>query len=115
MQEHHSSIAKLILLIILISKDWNADAYQLPKRIPTMWMVLVPESCPTKFNSNLLQHFKHFFEEGVENFNKRRFYRKLFDCLDLINIHCSRILLPKDIAVQGNYYSRILLTQGLAI
>ena len=38
---------------------------------------------------------------------------KLFDILDLINTYCSRILLPKDITVQGYYYSRILLTQGL--
>ena len=40
---------------------------------------------------------------------------KLFDILDLINIYCSRTLLPKDITVQGYYYSRILLTQELII
>ena len=61
MRVRHSSIAKLILRIILISEDWNADTYQSPERIPTMWTALVPESRPTKFNSDLLQHFKHFF------------------------------------------------------
>ena len=28
---------------------------------------------------------------------------KLFEILDLINIYCSRILLPEDINVQGYY------------
>ena len=82
-----------------------------------------------QLQSNALQNSRaiyynilNFFEEGVEKFQQnkilwKRFYGKdfMFDILDLISIYCLRILLPKDITVQGYYYSRILLTQGLII